>query len=243
MTIMVNYINHKFFLENYPAFATKLPKLEGSVAKLNPEKDYDLIDSWAEDYMIIFDCRLSYLREAYAHNEIEEALESIKALDQAFWQYRPQLDKYFGLSVSSWLSAPHDSSKTASTLEEAHELCLEALRNPFVNSAKDEFEEMLEALLDLSKDGSDPYQNSYFQNIVSMGDRALPYILRGLVKNPAILLPALEVIAGEKPIIKTNGTLEDIIAAWIHWGIYKKYLPEEEDETSPGRPSTIVSVH
>jgi len=239
---MVDSKAHKFFLENYPAYATKLPKIEGAVAKLDPDKDWDLMDSWADDYMIIFDRRLSYLYEAYANNEIEEALKSIKALDEAFWKYRAQLDKYFGLSVSSWLSAPHDASKKAETLEEAHALCLRALKNPFVNSAREEFEELLEALLDFTKDNSDPYKNPYFQNIVSMGDRALPYILKGLVKNPAILLPALEIISGEKPVIKNKGTLEDIIAAWIQWGIYKKYLPEEEEETSPGRPSTL-SVH
>ncbi len=226
---------HEFFLSRYPTLALDLKELDERLKKIT-DKDWDLVDSWADDYMIIFDRRLDYLDDANANKKLEKALANIEKSDELFWNYREQLDKHFGISVASWLSAPHNSTAVATSFKEAIDLCKKAFGNPFLSVAKDNFDELAEAMLDTFQQNQRIYDNVYFQNIIHMGDVALPYILKDLTRQPAIWLPALQTITGRNSL---SDSLADIITDWLEWGISKRYLKRKDLEQNESPKQTI----
>ncbi len=59
---------------------------------------------------------------------------------------------------------------------------------------------------------------SYLE-IVAMGEKAVPLLLRELEKSPNYWFPALTAITGENPIPKeARGRLIEMTEAWLEWG-------------------------
>jgi hypothetical protein len=64
-----------------------------------------------------------------------------------------------------------------------------------------------------------------YQNIIGMGDPAIPLILQELKKETDHWFWALEAITGENPVRnKSAGKVELMAQAWVEWGIKKGYI-------------------
>ncbi len=64
---------------------------------------------------------------------------------------------------------------------------------------------------------------SYLE-IVAMGEKAVPLLLRELEKAPNYWFPALTAITGENPIPEeARGRLIEMTEAWLEWGRDKDY--------------------
>ena len=58
-----------------------------------------------------------------------------------------------------------------------------------------------------------------YQEIIGMGEAAVPLILRELERTPAWWFMALEQITGESPVQEKDwGKLQAITDAWLEWG-------------------------
>ncbi len=62
-----------------------------------------------------------------------------------------------------------------------------------------------------------------YQQIIGMGEVALPLILQDLEERPADWLWALRAIAGEDPASE-NGDFRQAIKAWVNWGKERGYI-------------------
>ncbi|WP_231464798.1 hypothetical protein [Pedobacter sp. Leaf132] len=60
--------------------------------------------------------------------------------------------------------------------------------------------------------------NENFQQILSLGELAIPSILNELRIKPSILVWAMNLITGKK-ISATNLTIDEACKAWVKWGI------------------------
>ena len=64
-----------------------------------------------------------------------------------------------------------------------------------------------------------------YQQIIGMGDEAVPLILRHIEKKPGHWFWALQAITGATPVPEDcYGNLEKMTAAWIRWGREQGYL-------------------
>ena len=64
-----------------------------------------------------------------------------------------------------------------------------------------------------------------YQNIIGMGESALPHILEDLRRRPAQWFWALEAITLEDPVPdEAYGDMDRAAAAWVQWGIENGYL-------------------
>ncbi|NGM81719.1 hypothetical protein G5B47_04755 [Paenibacillus sp. 7124] len=64
-----------------------------------------------------------------------------------------------------------------------------------------------------------------YQNIISMGFKAVPLILRELEKNPGHWFYALKIITGEDPVKKTDvGRVKKMAESWLEWGRERRVL-------------------
>ena len=63
-----------------------------------------------------------------------------------------------------------------------------------------------------------------YQQIIGMGQRAVPFILRDLKQQPAHWFWALRAIAGEDPVSPNDkGDLLKMAEAWLNWGSRNGY--------------------
>ena len=61
--------------------------------------------------------------------------------------------------------------------------------------------------------------NHAYQRIIGMGDKAVPYILEELVRQPDNWFWALNAITGADPVPhESRGRMNEMAAAWIAWG-------------------------
>jgi hypothetical protein len=64
-----------------------------------------------------------------------------------------------------------------------------------------------------------------YQNIIGMGEPAVPLILEELRREPDHWFWALEAITLENPVSpEAKGKIEEMTKAWVQWGINKGYI-------------------
>lgn len=64
-----------------------------------------------------------------------------------------------------------------------------------------------------------------YQNIVGMGEPAVPMLLEELQREPDHWFWALEAITSENPVPpEANGSIDEMARAWIDWGRQKGYI-------------------
>lgn len=64
-----------------------------------------------------------------------------------------------------------------------------------------------------------------YQEIIAMGNEAIPFILRDLKESPAQWFWALRSIAGESPVHpEDRGDIDAMTAAWLDWGVRNLYI-------------------
>ena len=63
-----------------------------------------------------------------------------------------------------------------------------------------------------------------YQEIISMGEDAVPLILERMQRKPGHWFPALNVITGADPVpVEGMGNLAGMTAAWLQWGREKGF--------------------
>jgi hypothetical protein len=64
-----------------------------------------------------------------------------------------------------------------------------------------------------------------FQQIIAMGDRAIPLVLCELQARPSLLVWALPTLAGENPVPSSErGKIGEMARIWVEWGRRRKYI-------------------
>jgi hypothetical protein len=64
-----------------------------------------------------------------------------------------------------------------------------------------------------------------YQQIIAIGEPALPYILAELERDPDWWFSALKKISGEDPVpASSRGRLAEMTKAWLDWGRTNGYL-------------------
>lgn len=64
-----------------------------------------------------------------------------------------------------------------------------------------------------------------YQQIIEMGERAIPLILEDMQDHPGHWSMALQAITGENPVPKVAaGHVNEVADAWTEWGREKGYL-------------------
>ncbi len=89
------------------------------------------------------------------------------------------------------------------------------------NNLKTEWEEdtaFLSSILEIS-------MHPAYQQIIGMGETALPLILNELINKTGHWFWALKSITGEDPItLNQRGNINKMTNAWIQWGIENNYI-------------------
>jgi hypothetical protein len=68
-------------------------------------------------------------------------------------------------------------------------------------------------------------QHPAYQEIVSMGTKVVPLLLKELQNNPLYWLSALSQITGENPIKpEQRGRIKQMAEAWLEWGKHQGYV-------------------
>ncbi len=64
-----------------------------------------------------------------------------------------------------------------------------------------------------------------YQEIISMGEAVIPFLLADLSQNPLYWLPALRQITQENPVPPSQrGKVKQMASAWLNWGREKGYI-------------------
>jgi hypothetical protein len=64
-----------------------------------------------------------------------------------------------------------------------------------------------------------------YQEIINMGEKVIPFLLKDLETNPLYWLTALHNITGENPIKpEQKGRIKQMAQAWLDWGKTKEYI-------------------
>jgi len=86
------------------------------------------------------------------------------------------------------------------------------------------FADWMEGIGPLSDSGKMVSHPAY-RRIVSLGEGAIPVILRFLQKEPSLLAWALFDITGVNPVRPSDyGKIDKITKAWLKWGRKNKYI-------------------
>ncbi|BAZ13233.1 hypothetical protein NIES4071_50720 [Calothrix sp. NIES-4071] len=68
-------------------------------------------------------------------------------------------------------------------------------------------------------------QHPAYQEIISMGNKIVPLLLKELKNNPLYWLSALSQITGENPIKpEQRGKIKQMAEAWLEWGKNQGYV-------------------
>ena len=99
---------------------------------------------------------------------------------------------------------------------------------PDVASIEEEFAELANRWHDetdfLSSPSSITSNDSYLQ-IISMGKKVIPMILKDLKEHGGLWYPALRVLSGEDPVLREIwGDVEQMKKAWLQWGRERGYI-------------------
>lgn len=127
--------------------------------------------------------------------EVDEALCDS---DSAFWCK----DSFVGAQVSASCVSSDDDHVTACPVEEG------AARYEFINNVKNWRDET--GILSTNN-----LTNTYFNNIVDMGQDAVPFILEELKKGPTQLVHALDLIYPGKVSYRGAVSLKKACDAWM----------------------------
>ena len=97
---------------------------------------------------------------------------------------------------------------------------------------EDNFEATFRALTELWREDTGPLSSPTrkaahpaYQQIIEMGERAIPLILQDMQIHPGHWSMALQEITGENPVPKAaSGHVTQVANAWTEWGRNKGYL-------------------
>jgi hypothetical protein len=74
-------------------------------------------------------------------------------------------------------------------------------------------------------------ENPNYQEIIAMGEVALPFIFQSLQKSPDHWFYALREITGDNPIKSEDaGNLPKMTQSWLNWAYEKGYLEDSSKE-------------
>jgi hypothetical protein len=77
----------------------------------------------------------------------------------------------------------------------------------------------------ISSDGTVIISHPAYKRIVSLGQDAIPFILKNIQQKPSLLAWALFDITKENPVRPSDyGKLDKITKAWVKWGKKNKYI-------------------
>ena len=75
---------------------------------------------------------------------------------------------------------------------------------------------------------SSPYaiaEHRAYQEIIGMGEKAIPFILRDLQQTKDQWFRALRSITGESPVrSEDRGDIDAMTSAWLDWGKRRRYI-------------------
>jgi hypothetical protein len=75
---------------------------------------------------------------------------------------------------------------------------------------------------------SDMVKIQSYQDIISMGEVAVPLLLKELEKNPDHYFCALRTITNVDPVRQSDrGNVYEMAQSWIKWGYKEDYLKED----------------
>ena len=69
------------------------------------------------------------------------------------------------------------------------------------------------------------YSHSAYEELVSLGEPAIPYMLGELQRGVPKIVTALRAVSGESLVGGLGLTTEEVMAAWLAWGEAKGYDP------------------
>lgn len=106
------------------------------------------------------------------------------------------------------------------------------MTGPVVPAPDENFEARFRALTDKWREEtgllSSPTKKAAhpaYQQIIEMGEKAVPLILRDMQTHPGHWSMALQAITGENPVPKeAAGHVSQVAKAWMEWGRKKGYL-------------------
>ena len=106
------------------------------------------------------------------------------------------------------------------------------VKSPANPAPKEDFEATFRALTEQWRDETAPLSSPTrkaahpaYQQIIEMGERAIPLILEDMQNHPAHWSMALQAITGENPVPKVAaGHVIEVANAWTEWGRNKGYL-------------------
>ena len=115
-----------------------------------------------------------------------------------------------------------------STRERPEQARLDVAGGPVVGDARAEFERLAMEWKRETAHLSSPTaiaQHRAYQEIVRMGEEAIPLILRDLEDSRAQWFGALRSIAGESPVRdEDRGDVGAMTDAWLNWGKDRRYI-------------------
>lgn len=106
------------------------------------------------------------------------------------------------------------------------------VKNPANTAPQGNFEAGFRALAELWREETGPLSSPTrkaahpaYQQIIEMGERAIPLILEDMKDHPGHWSMALQAITGENPVPKdAAGHVDEVACAWTEWGRKKGYL-------------------
>lgn len=69
------------------------------------------------------------------------------------------------------------------------------------------------------------YEHWAYEELVGLGEAAIPYMLGEVQRGRPNLVVALRSITGESPVKASEPNTEQVMAAWVAWGEAKGYVP------------------
>jgi hypothetical protein len=82
-----------------------------------------------------------------------------------------------------------------------------------------------------------------YQEIIQMGEPAIPLLLAELPRDPDFWFAALRTLTGENPAPpESAGNLREMARAWIEWGRAKGYINMTPSKTWPARSTAPSST-
>ena len=106
------------------------------------------------------------------------------------------------------------------------------LKNTANPTSENNFEAKFRALTEIWREETGPLSSPTrkaahpaYQQIIEMGEGAIPFILEDMQQHPGHWSIALQAITGENPVPKTAaGHVAQVATAWTEWGRSKGYL-------------------
>ncbi|OFX20734.1 MAG: hypothetical protein A2033_03340 [Bacteroidetes bacterium GWA2_31_9] len=98
---------------------------------------------------------------------------------------------------------------------------------PTVNNIAEQFEHLSSELLEEFMMVSSPSQialHPFYQKIIAMGEKAIPFLIKKLDETPTMWFWALEEISGDNPVsVSDKGNIPLMVSLWKKWAKNKGY--------------------